>query len=99
MNTHFYSLAPHLVYSPSHVNVVAIIKRSTLLDPLIPLPLQLHILNLFGGEETPYESLHAVVSMAVKPWFDAFAGTRASGKEGDAKMGINIALFVYYLID
>jgi hypothetical protein len=55
----------------------------------LPLPSQLHILNLFGGEETPYESLHSLVSYAVKPWFDAFVGTKGgAGKEGDGKMGI-----------
>ena len=85
--TYSYSLTPHLVYASSHVSTVAIIKRAPSLDPLIPLPTQLHILNLFGGEETPYESLHSVVSHAVKPWFDAFAGTRSTGKDGDAKMG------------
>ncbi|KAF8588444.1 dynein heavy chain protein 2 [Ramaria rubella] len=89
--TYSYSLTPHLVYAPSHVSTLAIIKRTPTLDPLIPLPVQLHILNLFGGEETPYESLHAVVSCAVKPWFDAFAGTRGAGKDGDAKMGIPMA--------
>lgn len=57
------------------------------MDPLIPLATQLHILNLFGGDETPYESLHAVVSCGVKPWFDAFVGTRGGGKDGDSKMG------------
>ncbi|KAI6101817.1 dynein heavy chain, N-terminal region 1-domain-containing protein [Pisolithus sp. B1] len=43
------------------------------LDPLAPLATQLHILNLFSGEEMPYESLHAVMSCGVKPWFDVFA--------------------------
>lgn len=86
--TYSYMLTPQLVYAPSHVNTVAVIKRGSTLDPLMPLPGQLHILNLFGGEETPYESLHAVVSHAVKPWFDAFAGTRSTGKDGgDTKMG------------
>jgi hypothetical protein len=54
--------------------------------PLIPLATQLHILNLFGGDETPYESLHAVVSCGVKPWFDDFIGARGTGKD-DSKMG------------
>lgn len=58
-----------------------------MLDPLIPLAQQLHFINLFGGDETPYESLHSLVSGAVKPWFDAFVGTRGGGKEGDSKMG------------
>lgn len=51
------------------------------------MPTQLHMLNLFGGEETPYESLHAVVSLAVKPWFEAFAGTRGGSKDTDSKIG------------
>ncbi|KAI6096390.1 dynein heavy chain, N-terminal region 1-domain-containing protein [Pisolithus sp. B1] len=36
----------------------------------------------------PYESLHAVVSCGVKPWFDVFVGARGTGKEGNTKMGI-----------
>lgn len=67
---------------------LALIKRTPILDTLVPLASQLHMLNLFGGEETPYESLHAVVSYAVKPWFDAFVGTRGGAKDGDGKMGI-----------
>ncbi|KAF9519887.1 hypothetical protein BS47DRAFT_1370608 [Hydnum rufescens UP504] len=83
-----YHIAPHLSYNSSNVTTLALIKRTPVLDTLAPLPSQLHILNLFGGEETPYESLHAVVSYAVKPWFDAFVGTRGGAKEGDGKMGI-----------
>lgn len=67
---------------------LALIKRTPVLDTLVPLASQLHVLNLFGGEDTPYESLHAVVSYAVKPWFDAFVGTRGGAKDGDSKMGI-----------
>jgi hypothetical protein len=51
---------------------------------------QLHFLNLFGDEEMPYKSLYAVVSCSVKPWFDAFVGACASGKEGDTCMGIPV---------
>lgn len=78
---------PHLSYSPSHVTSLALIKRGPTLDLLTPLATQLHILNLFGGDETPYESLHAVVSHGMKPWFDAFVGARGTGKDGDSKMG------------
>lgn len=49
--------------------------------------LQIQILNLFGDEDTPYESLHAVVSQAVKPWFDAFVGTRHGARDSDSKIG------------
>ncbi|KAF7760646.1 hypothetical protein Agabi119p4_10055 [Agaricus bisporus var. burnettii] len=83
-----YHLTPHLTYNTSNVTTLALIKRSPTLDPLTPLATQLHFLNLFAGDETPYESLHAVVSCGVKPWFDAFVGSRGAGKDGDSKMGI-----------
>ncbi|KAF9481287.1 cytoplasmic dynein heavy chain 1 [Pholiota conissans] len=86
--TYTYQLTPQLVYHPSHVTTLALIKRGPTLDPLTPLGSQLHFLNLFGGDETPYESLHAVVSCGVKPWFDAFVGAKGTGKDGDTKMGI-----------
>ncbi|KAG2358351.1 cytoplasmic dynein heavy chain 1 [Suillus spraguei] len=86
--TYSYHLTSHLTYSPASVTSLALIKRGPTLDPVTPLATQLHILNLFGGEETPYESLHAVVSCGVKPWFDAFVGARGGGKDGDSKMGI-----------
>ncbi len=85
--TFSYLLTTHLVYTPSNSTTLALIKRGPTLDPITPLATQLHILNLFGGEETPYESLHAVVSNGVKPWFDAFVGARGQGKDGDNKMG------------
>ncbi|KZT24393.1 hypothetical protein NEOLEDRAFT_1094681 [Neolentinus lepideus HHB14362 ss-1] len=86
--TYTYSLTPQLTYTPSHVMTISLIKRGPILDPITPLAAQLHILNLFGGEETPYESLHALISNGVKSWFDAFVGARGGGKDGDGKMGI-----------
>lgn len=78
-----------MTYDSSNVMTVAIIKRGPILDSTTPLASQLHILNLFGGEDTPYESLHSVVSYAVKPWFEAFVGARHGGKDGgDSKMGM-----------
>ncbi|CAE6452047.1 unnamed protein product [Rhizoctonia solani] len=88
--TYTYHLTQQLQYNSSNVTTLALIKRTPTLDTLLPLAPQLHILNLFGGDETPYESLHAVVSQAVKPWFDAFVGARGSGKDGDGKMGIPV---------
>lgn len=76
---------------------MAIIKRGPTLDPTTPLATQLHFLNLFGGDETPYESLHAVVSCGVKPWFEAFVGARGTGKDGDTKMG-QIYIYIQYII-
>ncbi|KAF7365498.1 hypothetical protein MVEN_00422800 [Mycena venus] len=75
-----YSLTSQLTYHPSHVTTLALIKRSPIIDPSASLATQLHFLNLFGGDETPYESLHAVVSYGVKPWFDAFVGARGAGE-------------------
>lgn len=85
--TYTYHLTSHLTYTPSNMTTLALIKRGPTLDPLSPLATQIHILNLFGGDETPYESLHAVVRDGVKPWFDAFVGARGGGKDGVSKMG------------
>jgi hypothetical protein len=54
---------------------------------MMPLPPQLHLLNLFAGEESPYEGLHAMVSSAMKPWFEAFVSARGANKDGDGKLG------------
>ncbi|EIN13215.1 dynein heavy chain protein 2 [Punctularia strigosozonata HHB-11173 SS5] len=86
--TYTYQLTTQLSYTPAQVMTVALIKRTPTLDPLTPLAAQLHVLNLFGGDETPYESLHAVVSAGVKPWFEAFVGSRGGVKDNDTKMGI-----------
>jgi dynein heavy chain 1 len=83
-----YHLTSQLTYHSSNVTTLALIKRGPILDPLTPLATQLHFLNLFAGDETPYESLHALVSHGVKPWFDAFVGSRGGAKEGDTKLGI-----------
>ncbi|KAJ3963517.1 hypothetical protein EV361DRAFT_874803, partial [Lentinula raphanica] len=92
-NLHYQVLSTSLLsqgsYMTSHVLTLALIKRGATLDPTTPLATQLHFLNLFGGEETPYESLHAVVSCGVMQWFDPFVGASDGGKEGgDTKMGI-----------
>ncbi|EFI28556.1 cytoplasmic dynein heavy chain 1 [Coprinopsis cinerea okayama7 len=83
-----YHLTSQLTYHPSHVTTLALIKRGPTLDPTTPLAMQLHFVNLFAGDDTPYESLHALVSHGVKPWFDAFVGSRGGGKDGDSKLGI-----------
>ncbi|KAI0358856.1 dynein heavy chain protein 2 [Trametes cingulata] len=89
--TFSYKLTQTLTYDPSHVTTLAIIKRGPILDSTSPLATQLHILNLFGSDETPYESLHAVISCAMKPYFEAFVGSRGGGKDGDSKMGVPVA--------
>jgi hypothetical protein len=85
--TYSYTLTTHLTYSSSHVATLALIKRGPSLDSTIPLPPQIHLLNLFAGEESPYEGLHAMVSSAMKPWFEAFVGARGANKDGDGKLG------------
>jgi hypothetical protein len=82
-----YHLTAQLTYHSSHVTIG--IERGPTLDSSTPLATQLHFLNLFWWDETPYESLHAVVSQScgVKPWFEAFAGAKGTGKDGDTKMG------------
>ncbi|KAK0438444.1 dynein heavy chain, N-terminal region 1-domain-containing protein [Armillaria borealis] len=78
--TYSYQLTPQLTYHPSHVTTLALIKRGPTLDPMVPLATQLHFLNLVCTQ---------VVSCGVKPWFDAFVGSRGGGKDGgEGKMGI-----------
>ncbi|KIJ93239.1 hypothetical protein K443DRAFT_112333, partial [Laccaria amethystina LaAM-08-1] len=64
--THTHHLTPPLTYHPTHITTLALIKRTTYLDPVVPLPTQLHRLNIFGGNETPYESFHTVIGCGVK---------------------------------
>ncbi|KAH8825148.1 dynein heavy chain, N-terminal region 1-domain-containing protein [Flagelloscypha sp. PMI_526] len=75
----------------NNTQILALIKRTPTLDPNIPLPQQIHFLNVNGGGV--YESVHTVISNGVKPWFDAFVGTKKSVSGGassaeDGKMGI-----------
>ena len=92
---HTSHLISQLKYHPARITTFVLIKRRTL-HLLVPLSTQLHLLNLFGGNATPCESLHAVISCGVEPWFDAFVGPRAgAGKDtgggcggGEAKLRI-----------
>lgn len=107
-----YAIASELVYRPSHVGTVAVIKRVTALDSSRPFEGQLHVLNLFGpggsgaeGETvSPYEAVHALVHLAVAPYFDAYVASRGGrreitatsaagggGKDADAKRGVPMA--------
>ena len=64
-------------------------NRATHLNSLATLSTQLHLLNLFGADETLYESSHAVVSCRVKPRLDAFLGTRAeAGKTEEGEVDV-----------
>jgi len=87
--------SPHIWHTTQQtITTLTLITRTMHLNPLLPLSMQLHLLNLFGGDNTLYESFHAVVSCRVKPWFNVFVGTRAGagkytgGGGGEAKLGI-----------
>jgi hypothetical protein len=71
-----------------------LIKRVPTLDPTISLAAWVYILNLFDGEDTPYESVHATVSFGVKQWFDAFVD---GGKDHDTKVGQPNATSIAYI--
>jgi len=85
---HAYTLSSELSFAPNTVASVAFIKRPTSLDPRIPLPSQLQVINLPGlaslnsssrnqaTSVSPYEVLHSVVHFAIAPCFDAYASTQ-----------------------
>ena len=54
---HSHIILLRISYQPSHVTTLALIKCGPTLDPITPLATQLYFLNLFRGDETPYESL------------------------------------------
>lgn len=83
---------PHLTFPPENATTLAIIKCGATLDPSSPLATQLIFVNLFGGDETTYENLRAVVSCGVKSLFDAFVGARSGGKDRDSQMGTALVL-------
>jgi hypothetical protein len=82
-----YHVVSHLTYSPAFVSTLALLKRTPVLSSSSPIAPQLHLLNLSADADSPYEGLHAVVSSAMKPWFEAFVGSRSGNKELDGKMG------------
>ncbi|KAH8115131.1 hypothetical protein DFH11DRAFT_1877406 [Phellopilus nigrolimitatus] len=64
--THNYRITASPMYSPAHVTTIALVKRGVALDMLVPLAQQQHFINLFSGDETPYERLQSLASGAVK---------------------------------
>ena len=87
--THTKHLTTHLTCTQHRHHDTRTHKLNNAPDPVAPLSTQIYLLNLLGGDETPYESLHAVQSCSVKPWFDVFVGTRAgAGKDpGGGRQG------------
>ena len=84
---HVYSLSSELSFASTTVASVAFLKRQTSLDPRIPLPSQLQVINLpglaslkpsrnQGTAVSPYEILHSVVHFALAPYFDAYTSSQ-----------------------
>lgn len=100
--TYTLDLATNLAGATSgNTQVLALIKRTPVLDPNIPLHQQIHFLNVNGG--AVYESVHTVITNGVKPWFEAFVGTKKSVSGGggasgeDGKMGL-FSLDVFFSV-
>ena len=84
--TFVYYLTAEYAAGATTVASIAIIKRPLPLDGSVPLQSQLQIVNLLGGPTrpgqdavSPFEHLHALVRLAISPYFDSY--TR--GGEGD----------------
>ncbi|GAA6000808.1 hypothetical protein JCM10207_004669 [Rhodosporidiobolus poonsookiae] len=90
-DTFTYSLTSNLSYSPRQSATLALIKHVPVLDSAVPLPRQLHFLNLFGPAATAapgsaaagssagsgvYEGLHRLVHYGVAPAFEAFVESK-----------------------
>ncbi|GAA6030036.1 hypothetical protein JCM8097_009225 [Rhodosporidiobolus ruineniae] len=90
-DTFSYSLTSTLSYSPRQSATLALIKHVPVLDSALPLPQQLHFLNLFGPAASAssgssaagssagsgiYEGLHRLVHYGVAPAFEAFVESK-----------------------
>ncbi|KAJ9300682.1 hypothetical protein DTO271G3_1846 [Paecilomyces variotii] len=79
-----YSLSSELSFSSTTVASVAFIKRPVALDPNVPIPSQIQVLNLPGVASlnnaesqqsatiSPYEVLHSLLHNALGPYFEAY---------------------------
>lgn len=79
-----YSLSSEISVSPSTVASVALLKRAQPIDPRIPLPTQIQVINLPGtatSDESsttqgnsilPFEILYSVLHSALVPYFNAY---------------------------
>ncbi|KAG9237794.1 cytoplasmic dynein-like protein 1 heavy chain 1 [Amylocarpus encephaloides] len=103
-----YTLATEISMSTSTIASVALLKRSLSIDPAIPITSQIQIMNLPGvaspnsnaaGPGTsvsPFEVLHAIVQLALAPYFDACTKTQQSSNgtrtrsDVEAKTGIPV---------
>ena len=73
---------------------VALIKRPQPIDPRIPLPTQIQVINLPGvatlGDNvaqgtlvSPYEALHSIIHLALAPYFNAYTQGQTSLARGN----------------
>ncbi len=79
-----YSLSSEILFSPTTIASVALIKRPQPIDPRRPLPTQIQVINLpgaaslnetntaEGSPSSPYEVLHSFVHLALAPYFNAY---------------------------
>lgn len=96
-STHYvYSLCSEISFSSTTVASVALIKRPQPIDPRIPLPTQIQVINLpgvatlnesstaQGSQVSPYEILHSIVHLALAPYFNAYTqGQRSLAGSND----------------
>ena len=80
---YLYSLSSEISLSPNTVASVALIKRPQPIDPRLPLPTQIQVVNLPGVASiddaptqgtavSPYEILHSMVHLVLAPYFSAY---------------------------
>jgi dynein heavy chain 1 len=77
---------------------VALIKRPQAIDPRIPLPAQIQVINLpglatledgntpQGGQLSPFEVLHSIVHLALAPYFNAFTQFKSVSNNNKARL-------------
>lgn len=78
-----YTLSSEILYSPSTLSCVAVLKRPVPILPTLPISSQVSVINLPGAASalststnsasgaTPFEALHSLVHFALAPYFDA----------------------------
>ncbi|MCJ1268673.1 hypothetical protein MMC22_008561 [Lobaria immixta] len=92
---YIYSLSAEISFSSTTAASVALIKRPQPIDPRVPLPAQIQVINLPGtatfndtnntpgGPVSPFEILHSILHLAIAPYFNASTqgqNVRSSGK-------------------
>ncbi len=93
-----YSLSTEISFSSTTTASVALIKRPQAIDPRIPLPAQIQVINLpglatledgntpQGGQLSPFEVLHSIVHLALAPYFNAFTQFKSVSNNNKARL-------------